>query len=337
MLLFMRKYGIGIFVGGICVVILAGLFIFVQKDNHHVLAPEKNDYLEDSSVREDKDNEGRQSNSPSIANRESISYNNVRVEVFIDREKGSSVEAKKETDIILAFQGTNMNDVVGLKTASEMPARIRGILTKENNDRFTIVSVAYPQENILLGDEIQYAEAALLWAREEASDYLDIQVRKIYLFGHSRGGYLVTRLNTLHATDGVIANGPGPIDLAYRCKQEYSPKVRVSEEDDDTNKVCRALDTVYGNSKDNPVPYTQRSMITFADGLLSPELFIQGLEDKKIQMHLWSIFSEKIAQCADCAPYKIINIENAGHRAVYESKIGRDAVNEFFDEKQEKF
>ena len=76
-----------------------------------------------------------------------------------------------------------------------------------------IVSVAYPQEKILFGDNIVQAEAALLWLKNKAGEELGATIKKIFLGGHSQGGYVVTRLNTMHKTNGVIANAPGPLNL----------------------------------------------------------------------------------------------------------------------------
>ncbi|MBM3752129.1 MAG: hypothetical protein FJW21_13285 [Acidimicrobiia bacterium] len=61
-----------------------------------------------------------------------------------------------------------------------------------------LVSVAYPQQNREMGDGVREAEAALLWVKHEASRALGVTVGRIFLAGHSQGGYVVTRLNTMH-------------------------------------------------------------------------------------------------------------------------------------------
>jgi hypothetical protein len=95
-----------------------------------------------------------------------------------------------------------------------------------------IFSVAYPQDAIplyvnnpqvaeqqfpgfanninYLGDNIVYAEAALLWVQNRLSYYLASNnipktVNKVYTFGHSQGAYLTHRLNTLHSARYEIA------------------------------------------------------------------------------------------------------------------------------------
>jgi len=59
-------------------------------------------------------------------------------------------------------------------------------------------SVAYPQQNRETGDGVREAEAALLWVKHEASRALGVTVGRIFQAGHSQGGYVVTRLNTMH-------------------------------------------------------------------------------------------------------------------------------------------
>lgn len=39
---------------------------------------------------------------------------------------------------------------------------------------------------------------------------------------------MVTRLNTMHQTNGVIANAPGPINLVYRCQLEENGQIQSS-------------------------------------------------------------------------------------------------------------
>ena len=93
-----------------------------------------------------------------------------------------------------------------------------------------IFSVAYPQDSIpgytqekatqqfpglnietlYLGDNIVYAEAALLWVQNRLSYYLASNnipktVNKVYTFGHSQGAYLTHRLNTLQSARYEIA------------------------------------------------------------------------------------------------------------------------------------
>ena len=72
--------------------------------------------------------------------------------------------------------------------------------------------MAYPQENLLFGDNIVQCEGFVM-VGNNASQELGITVNKIFLGGHSQGGYMVTRLNTMHQTHGVIANAPGPLNL----------------------------------------------------------------------------------------------------------------------------
>jgi poly(3-hydroxybutyrate) depolymerase len=57
---------------------------------------------------------------------------------------------------------------------------------------------------------------------------LGISPKKIFIGGHSQGGYIATRLNTMHATNGVIASAQGPLNMVYRslCWTEFE---RITE------------------------------------------------------------------------------------------------------------
>jgi len=126
----------------------------------------------------------------------------------VDKPAGNALDA------LLLFHGTVGDDSRVLEAAETTLGYFDAVLEREDMLR---VSVAYPEEGLLFGDNVAHAEAALLWVRERAEAELGITVGKVFLAGHSQGGYIVTRLNTMHAVDGVIANAPGPLDLVYRC------------------------------------------------------------------------------------------------------------------------
>ena len=142
---------------------------------------------------------------------QTVSYSNINIDVVIDKP------ALNEVDVLLVFHGTVLYDSNLMTAANTTLDKFKSILDRAD---IMIVSVAYPQENVLLGDGINQCEAALLWLKNNASQELGISINKIFLAGHSQGGYLVTRLNTMHQTDGVIANAPGPLNLVYRCQLE---------------------------------------------------------------------------------------------------------------------
>jgi hypothetical protein len=156
-----------------------------------------------------------------------------------------------------------------------------------------IVSVAHPQENILFGDSIIQAEAALLWVKNKANQELGITVGKIFLAGHSQGGYLVTRLNTMHKTNGVIANSPVPLNLVYSCRLEENGQVQLSA-------TCLKLKNVYVLTTANSSAYFERSLLNFTNGFKSDVLFIQGLDDSPIQLHSWLSFKQEVLNCTTC-------------------------------------
>ncbi|KXJ98781.1 MAG: Alpha/beta hydrolase family protein [Parcubacteria bacterium OLB19] len=243
-----------------------------------------------------------------------INYNGVEVDAWAEGVKD------EEVDMLLVYHGTVVKDSQIISSALTILEKTRNILSRDN---LMIVSVAYPEEGLLLGDNIKQSEAALLWAKNKASAELGIKINKIYLFGHSQGGYLVTRLNTMHKTDGVIANAPGPIDLSYRCQFDEKSKKAKQE------FVCTLLREEYGSVFTNPTAYRDRSLISFASGHKTKILFIQGLEDSDIQLKLWPEFKMELNKCTDCASYEFLELSGFGHGAVFDSSEAKARFNEF--------
>ena len=244
-----------------------------------------------------------------------ISYNNITVDVVIDKP------ALNQVDVLLVFHGTVMYDLNIMTAANTTLDKFKSVL--DRNDMM-IVSVAYPQENILLGDSIIQCEAALLWLKNKASQELGITVNKIFLAGHSQGGYMVTRLNTIHQTNGVIANAPGPLNLVYRCQLEENGQVQSSV-------VCSNLKDSYGTTADNPNAYFQRSLLNFTNDFKSDILFVQGLDDSPIQMNLWPTFKQDVIGCSTCQNRQFVEIPGGGHVSLFESLTAKTEFNNFIN------
>ena len=245
----------------------------------------------------------------------SVTYNNINVDVVIDKP------ALNEVDVLLVFHGTVLYDSNLMTAANTTLDKFKGILDRKD---MMIVSVAYPQENVLLGDNIVQGEAALLWLKNKASQELGITVKKVFLGGHSQGGYMVTRLNTMHQTNGVIANAPGPLNLVYRCQLEENGQIQPSA-------VCTKLKNVYGTTSSNPNPYFQRSLLNFTNGFKSDILFIQGLSDSPIQLYTWPSFKQDVLSCSNCQNSQFIEITGGGHGSLFESPIGKTEFNNFIN------
>ena len=244
-----------------------------------------------------------------------ISYNNINVDVVIDKP------ALNQVDVLLVFHGTVLYDLNLMTAANTTLDKFKSVL--DRNDMM-IVSVAYPQENILLGDGIIQCEAALLWLKNKASQELGINVNKILLAGHSQGGYMVTRLNTMHQTNGVIANAPGPLNLVYRCQLEENGQVQ-------SGVVCSNLKDLYGTTADNPNAYFQRSLLNFTNDFKSDILFVQGLDDSPIQMNLWPTFKQEVISCSTCQNRQFVEIQGGGHVSLFESLTAKTEFNNFIN------
>ncbi len=244
-----------------------------------------------------------------------ITYNSIDVNIVIDKPDLS------EVDVLMTFHGTVQNDSNIIPAAEKALNKFKNIL---HNQDMMIISVAHPQVSILFGENINQAEAALLWVKHRANQELGITVKKIFLAGHSQGGYLVTRLNTMHETNGVIANAPGPLDLVFRCQLEENGQI-------DPGYVCDNLKGTYGTTATDPDAYFQRSLLNFTDGFKSDILFIQGLDDMPIQMHSWPTFKEDVLNCTNCQTRQFVEVDGEGHDALFESPSARDEFNNFIN------
>ncbi|MCA6423602.1 MAG: alpha/beta hydrolase fold domain-containing protein [Flavobacterium sp.] len=242
-------------------------------------------------------------------------YNNVNVDIIIDKP------VNNEVDVLITYHGTVQSDSNILPAAENTLNQFKNILYRQD---MMIVSVAHPQRNILFGDNINQAEAALLWVKHSANQELGITVKKIFLAGHSQGGYLVTRLNTMHETNGVIANAPGPLNLVYRCQLEENGQTPASY-------VCDNLRNVYGTTAVNSNAYYQRSLLNFTNGFKSDILFVQGLNDMAIQMYSWPTFKQDVLNCSNCMDRQFVEITGAGHGAIFESQTAKTEFNNFIN------
>ncbi|HMQ04632.1 MAG TPA: alpha/beta hydrolase fold domain-containing protein [Pyrinomonadaceae bacterium] len=244
-----------------------------------------------------------------------INYNTIEVDVVIDRPATTFV------DVVVAYHGTVQSDDQIIPAAINTLNRVKDIT---NRSDVMFVSVAYPQQFVLFGDGIREAEAALLWVRERTRKVLKRKIRKLFLVGHSQGGYMVTRLNTMHRTDGVIANGPGPLNLVYRCGLEETGQAAQSA-------VCNLLRQTYGTTAANPDAYMSRSLLNFTNGHRSDILFVQGLADSPIQLFSWPTFKQQMTDCTTCQNRQFTEIAGAGHTAMFDHPAGIAAYNAFIN------
>jgi hypothetical protein len=254
-------------------------------------------------------------NAQALRTKRTVTYNDVKVDVIIDKP------ALNDVDVLITYHGTVQSDDNILAAAENTLDQFKNVLNRKD---MMIVSVAHPQLNILFGDNIKQAEAAFLWVKNLANRELGLTVKKIFLAGHSQGGYLVTRLNTMHQTDGVIANAPGPLNLVYRCQLEENGQAPASY-------VCDRLRNTYGTTASNPDAYNQRSLLNFTKGFKSDILFVQGLNDSPIQLHNWPTFRQDVSSCADCKSRQFVEITGAGHGALFESPTAKTEFNRFIN------
>ena len=253
--------------------------------------------------------------SPAYQITKNISYNGVSVDVVIDKPEGD------EFDVLIVFHGTVYFNSLILQAAENTLTVFKGLLGNEN---MMVISIAYPEENLFMGDNIQHCEAALLWVKNKTNSEIGVNVKKIFLAGHSQGGYLVTRLNTMHQTDGVIANAPGPLNLVYRCQLEENGQAP-------TSRQCTLLRNHYGTTSVNPNAYAERSLLNFTNGFKADILFVQGLNDSPIQMHSWPLFKTDLLNCNTCQSIQFLELQGLGHNSLFNSSQAKTAFNNFIN------
>ena len=147
-------------------------------------------------------------------------------------------------DAVVVFHGTLSSGTIG-QAAEDMLDRFVVTTVTNLNIRDKIVfAAAYPQDHIsqsdqynlsgvgteqadfLMGDNLPYARAAIEWVKNDLNSFISFQggtkqVGDVYLFGHSQGGKLVSKINTIDTgLAGVIANAPGPIQFDQTCSAD---------------------------------------------------------------------------------------------------------------------
>ena len=147
-----------------------------------------------------------------------------------------------QIDVVVVFHGTVSSGTI----ASAAEGSLNHFLNPNTlNLRDKIIfSAAYPQDHIsssdqynlpgvgtetstfLMGDNLAYTRAAVGWVKDSLNGYIAGQggsktIGDVYLFGHSQGGKLVAKMNTLETgIAGVVANAPGPIQFDQTCSAQ---------------------------------------------------------------------------------------------------------------------
>lgn len=254
---------------------------------------------------------------PPVQGIRTLTYGGVSVQVVIHMPSASVKDA------LVLYHPTVWFDDRTLPAAENTLDNFKRLLQR---DDMLLVSVAYPQQNREIGEGLREAEAALLWVKNEASRALGLSIGRVFIAGHSQGAYIVTRLNTLHQTDGVIANAPGPLDFEYRCLLEERGGAPGSQE-------CGLMVQRYGPASANPLPYRRISLLSFTAGFKADALFVQGVGDSAIQMRSWPLFKQAVQACTDCQRPVFLEVAG-GHDALFISFEAREAFNQFIDQRR---
>lgn len=282
----------------------------------------------------------------------STTYNNLPIRGWVY----VPTEITSDLDVVVLYHGTITTDGITPYEASERFLNLA--ITKDRlNLRDKIVfSVAYPQDtipswntpsiainqsraefqfpgiqidNFYLGDNLAYAEAALLWSKNSLDSYLSsngfsVTIGKTYTFGHSQGAGLVHKLNTLYTVDGAIMNAPGQIDVFTTCS--------ISEKNDDSIFSCKKLKSGFFSTEIEPDKYNSISLKNYLTGLKSPSLYLQALNDTTgndtgaPQVYsMQNILQAGLNNCIDCAPFTFKYYASGGHECfAYVGEVQQD-------------
>ena len=140
------------------------------------------------------------------------------VVVFHGTVSSGDIQAASETALtqFLNTNGLNVRDKIIFSAAypqDHIP----------QSDQYNLTGVGTQQSDFLMGDNLPYARAAVGWVKNSLNAYIAAQggsktIGDVYLFGHSQGGKLVTKINTIDpGIAGVVANAPGPIQFDQTC------------------------------------------------------------------------------------------------------------------------
>jgi len=246
-----------------------------------------------------------------------ITFGGVSVQVVI------SIPPAAVKDALVLYHPTVWFDDRILPAAESTLENFKRLLYR---DDLLLVSVAYPQQDREIGDGLREAEAALLWVKNEASRALGVSINRVFIAGHSQGAYVVTRLNTMQPTNGVIANAPGPLDFEYRCLLEERGGAPGSQE-------CGLMVRRHGLPSVNPAPYRKISLLSYTEGFKADSLFVQGLGDTEIQMRSWPLLKQAVQTCTTCQRPVFLEVAG-GHDALFSSSTAREAFNQFIDQRR---
>jgi len=250
-------------------------------------------------------------------------------------------------DLVVAYHGTiDLDPSPGATTILDA-SNTNLTLLKGNNigiDDKIIFSVAYPQDGITatqnlnllnpaqlstfeFGDNLPYARAALLWAKNNLNSYIaglggTKTINNVYMFGHSQGGSLVHKLNTLETTNGAIANAPGPIRLDITCEnQENLGLVGPDKTLNPTNVTCQKLFNAYGSAATASEYQDVSLLYNYVTGHKAKITYLQALDDPTggtsgVGQVYW-MNELTAAMSANGQSYEYITVPTGGHDAFY--------------------
>ena len=154
---------------------------------------------------------------------------------------------------------------------------------------------------------------------------LNVTIRKIFLAGHSQGGYLVTRLkyharyrwgycecarsaeSSLPMLSGRKADELSPVQHAISSMPHTALPLKIRKPI--APDPCCGLPRVI-----NPIFFSCRDLTT-----------------PPIHMSSWPMFKQLVTACTDCAGREFLEIDGGSHGALFDSPVAGAAFNEFIN------
>ena len=85
----------------------------------------------------------------------------------------------------MVYHGTAILDSKIRHAAESIATKVRTKILDNSGRNIVIISIAYKEEGIIIGDNIIESEAAFLRVKNNAAKELNLNIDKVFLFGHS--------------------------------------------------------------------------------------------------------------------------------------------------------
>ncbi|RMF55492.1 hypothetical protein D6745_01815 [Candidatus Woesearchaeota archaeon] len=250
-----------------------------------------------------------------------LKTDNCSVTAFLNKPKGIDFDK-----VIIIAGGYTDTDKGGYNSAKRISDLVKD---KFNRLGYLSLVVVYKQETGLGDKDLKDFLCAVRWAKHNAGEY-GLKLDKIYLLGHSRGGYIVSFANTIEKTNGVIANSfVTDLRRLYEMTENkeiglYDPELQKRAE----NIINLTIRSYSGTPDEVPKIWEQKSIIPNINKMKSRYMFTLGNDELKYAHEIMGGLEKAFESCNDCVEWEYVKINNMKHYPFY-NKEWWEAVLEF--------